>query len=112
MRFTPDLAVAFGDWLERDRIRRALIAARPELAGTLMLDAQRPLLRIPRKSGGVVVVARMHEAEPTSWVVGISDASAPVLHELDSADDVVALTLDLLALPIPTPDGTEPRLRG
>ena len=38
MQFTRDLAVAFGDWLEREQIRRALLAERPELEGELLLD--------------------------------------------------------------------------
>lgn len=32
MRFTPALAASFGDWLECDAIRRALLAELPDLA--------------------------------------------------------------------------------
>lgn len=108
MRFTHDMAVAFGDWLERDGIRHALVAARPELADLLILDQHRPLLRIPRLTGGSVVVARMAEAEAAPWIVGVTAASAPALHGVDTAAEAVALALELLARPAADPHGTEP----
>lgn len=112
MRFTPDMAAAFGDWLERDRIRDALVAARPDLAELLALDQQRPLLRIARAAGRSVIIARMAAGEPTPWIVGVVGASeaaavpAPALHEVGAADEVTALVLDLLAPPGSAPTGS------
>ncbi|GAA4523695.1 hypothetical protein GCM10023160_14170 [Brachybacterium paraconglomeratum] len=112
MRFTPDMAAAFGDWLELDLIRRALVAARPELDGVLTPDARRPLLRIPRPDGGLAVVARMSDAERAPWVVGIAGGSAPMLHEFDSLNDVVALVLHLLDPSALAPGGAESTAQG
>lgn len=109
MLFTPAMASAFGDWLEREQIRDALVNARPELAELVTLDQQRPLLRIALPAGGSVIVARMAAVEPAPWVVGVvgvvglvgaaevAAVSAPALHEVRTADEVTALVLDLVA---------------
>ncbi|MGP9538852.1 hypothetical protein ACT3SP_12625 [Brachybacterium sp. AOP43-C2-M15] len=102
MRFTPGLAVAFGDWLECDRIRRDLVAARPEIAASSQLDPERPLLRI-RRPDGVVVVARRGEEGSPAWLVGSSASPAPVLRAADTPEAAVALALDLLARPVSDP---------
>lgn len=94
MRFTPALADAFGDWLERDRIRRALLAARPELAAVIRADEERPLLRILRPAGGTVLVAKTSEGAQSQWVVGVPGPPAPALHEPGSDEEIVRVVLD------------------
>lgn len=96
MRFTPDMAVAFGDWLERERIHDALVMARPELGGTLVLDEERPLLRIPLPDGAGMVVAKTDEESSTGWVLGIPDAQSPVLHATSSLNELVGRVLEVL----------------
>lgn len=96
MQFTHDLTVAFGDWLEREQIRRALLAERPELDGLLHLDPERPLLRIPRVERGAVIVARLHEEDGAAWLVGVAGAADPVLHEASSPDEAARIALDVL----------------
>lgn len=77
-----------------------------------MLDAQRPLLRIPLQGGGMVLAARMAGSESSPWTVGISGSPSPMIHELDSADAVVALMLTLLEPPLPTLDHSDPLEQG
>ncbi|HJG53407.1 MAG TPA: hypothetical protein K8U89_15280 [Brachybacterium faecium] len=96
MRFTPALAASFGDWLECDAIRRALLAELPDLAPTVELHPQRPLLRIPRAEGPVIV-ARVDEADTMPWVVGVVAAREPTLHEVETAEAAVELVLEILA---------------
>lgn len=96
MQFTRALAVAFGDWLEREQIRRALLAERPELEGELLLDPERPLLRIPRGERGPVIVARLDEADGATWLVGVADTVDPVLREASSPEEAARITLDVL----------------
>lgn len=95
MRFTRGLADVFGDQLEQDRIRRALIAARPALAERGHADGERPLLRILRRRGAAVLVAKTSEG-PTGaqWVVGVPGTPAPTLHEAGTCEDIVRLVLD------------------
>ena len=96
MRFTPALAASFGDWLECDAIRRALLVERPDLAPSVELDPQRPLLRIPR-TDGPVIVARVEEADAMPWVVGVVTETEPTLHEVETAEAAVDLLLEILA---------------
>lgn len=96
MQFTRALAVAFGDWLEREQIRRALLAERPELDGVLHLDPERPLLRIPRVERGAVIVARLDEEDGATWLVGVAGDSDPVLHEAASPGEAARIALDVL----------------
>ena len=91
MQFTRDLAVAFGDWLEREQIRRALLAERPELDGVLHLDPERPLVE-----RGAVIVARLDKADGASWLVGVAGAADPVLHEASCPDEAARIALDVL----------------
>ena len=95
MRFTQDMTSAFGDWLECDRIRHALIAERPDIASRTTLHPQRPMLRIPRPEGDVVVV-RAGAGGPAVWIVGVAASPDPVLHDASSAESATALALALL----------------
>ncbi|MDN5820749.1 MAG: hypothetical protein L0H39_04590, partial [Brachybacterium sp.] len=52
---------AFGDWIGLDRVRRALLAARPELDDAVVTDDERPLLQVLRPDGGPLLVARSAE---------------------------------------------------
>ena len=95
MFFTPDETEAFGDWLECMSIRHALLEARPDLATDVLLHPHRPMLRILRSPGDLVIV-RMRETETSPWVVGTMAGTSPVLHELASCDAVTALVIKLL----------------
>lgn len=95
MHFTPDTTEAFGDWLECASIRQALLDTRPDLATDAQLHPHRPMLRILRPTGDLLI-ARMHESEPSPWVVGIMAGSSPVLRELTTSDAVTALVIRLL----------------
>lgn len=95
MRFTPDMTSAFGEWLECDRIRRALIRAHPDIAARATLDPHRPMLRIVRAEGDVVV-ARTDDGDPAGWIVGIAATPDPVLHEVTSTKSATTLVLRLL----------------
>lgn len=96
MHFSRDMTDAFADWLERDRIQRALIAARPGLAHTMVLDEVRPLLRIPSSDGGFIVVAKTFEGAATQWVVGVPARPEPIIHEPGSRDEIVRTVIDQL----------------
>jgi hypothetical protein len=97
MQFTRDMAVAFGDWLEREQIRRMLLSGRPELQDVLELDGERPLLRIRRGEIGPVIVARLDEQDGGPWLVGVAGSSEPVLHEASSPDEAARIALEALA---------------
>lgn len=97
MQLTRDHALAFGDWLQREQIHRALVAARPELAGRIVLDPERPALRIPRDGTGPVIVARLDEEDGAAWLVGVADAPEPVLLEASSPDEAARIAIDVLA---------------
>lgn len=94
MRFTGDMADAFGDWLERERIHEALVTALPELADSLELDEERPLLRVPLTGGGTMLVAKTDEEPMAPWVVGISDQHSPTVHETASLGEIVRRVLE------------------
>lgn len=96
MHLTHDMAEAFGDWLELDRIQRALLDARPDLDGAFVLDAERPLLQIHRPEGGLLLVARAADDTVGRWIVGMPGLTEPVLHDADSADETVGIVLDAL----------------
>ena len=97
MQLTRDHALAFGDWPERERIRLALLAEHPELEGEMLLDPERPLLRIPRGGSGQVIVARVEEADGEGcWLVGVAGALDPVLHEASSPAEAARLALEAL----------------
>lgn len=95
MRFTRDMADAFGDWLERERIRRALVTARPELADSLELDEERPLLRVPLTDGESILIAKTDEEPMAPWVVGIPDRRSPTVHETTSLGEIVRWVLEV-----------------
>lgn len=95
MFLTPDQVAAFGDWLERERIRQDLIAARPELAERIELDELRPLLRILRCRGSAVLVARLDDSAPTPWVVGVPGPPA-VVHDVATRAELVRRVLGAL----------------
>lgn len=94
MLLTPDQVASFGDWLKCDRIRRALVAARPELAERIVLDEARPLLRILRTDGRSVLVARTDEDSPAPWVVGVPGPSGPALLDVSSPEQIVQRVLE------------------
>lgn len=96
MRFTSDMADAFGDWLEREQIHLALVAARPELDGTLVLDEDRPLLRIPLPGSTELLVAKIAEEPRSGWIVGVPHPHSPTLHETSSLGELVERVLDAL----------------
>lgn len=96
MHLTHDMAEAFGDWLELDRIQSALVDARPTLDGALVLDAERPLLQIQRPGGGALLIARSAEESIGRWIVGVPGRAGPVLHDTDSTEEVVSVVLDAL----------------
>lgn len=114
MLFTRDMTEAFGDWLEREQIHQALVSARPELGGSLTLDEERPLLRIPRSQGADVLVAKTADdqgadEQGAGWIVGIADPQSPIVHEADSLDGVVRRVLDVLGVEdYPTEGGDHP----
>lgn len=96
MLFTRDMTAAFGDWLERERIHDALVTARPALGGMLVLDEERPLLRIPLPGGADIVVAKTDEGPRTGWVLGIPHPQRPALHEPISLGELVGRVLEVL----------------
>ena len=96
MHLTHDMAEAFGDWLELDRIQSALVDARPTLDGALFLDAERPLLQIQRPGGGALLIARSAEESIGRWIVGVPGRAGPVLHEVDTQAEVVEIVLETL----------------
>lgn len=96
MLFTRDMVAAFGDWLERERIHDALVMARPELDGALVLDEERPLLGIPLPGGAGMVVAKTDEEASNGWVFGIPDPQFPSLHETSSLSELVRRVLEVL----------------
>lgn len=96
---TDGMADAFGDWLERDRIQRALIAACPELGDAITHDELRPLLTIRRAGGDTLLVARSTEGDAGRWIIGVPAHPDPVLHEADSVDEVVSVVMDALEPP-------------
>lgn len=97
MLLTRDDADAFGDWLALDRLRTALLSARPALDGSLVLDPARPLLRIHGPGDGAVIVARSVEDIDGRWIVGVPGHPSPLLHDVDSEEDAAAAVLDALA---------------
>lgn len=99
MFLTHDMADAFGDWLECSRIQRVLIAALPDLADAITPDDERPLLRIRRPSGDALIVARASDDATGRWIVGVPGQPAPVLHHIDSPEEVVGIVLGALGQP-------------
>lgn len=97
MLLTPGMAEAFGDQLECESLRRALVAALPEAAGTVTVDEARPLLRIARASGGALLVARAAEEADGRWLVGIPATPDPILHATATQQGVLEIVLPLLA---------------
>lgn len=94
-----DIAEALIDWLERDRIQCALIAARPDLKDALVLEDARPMIKVPHPGGGFVLVAKTAEGEATQWVVGIPGRPEPTLHEPGSDQEIVQIVLAELDRP-------------
>ncbi|WP_394215265.1 hypothetical protein [Brachybacterium vulturis] len=96
MLFTRPMVEAFGDWLEREQIHHALVHARPDLAGRLVLDEERPLLRIPLTDGTTVLVAKT-DAEPgAGWMLGVPHPHSPTLHETGTLGELVRRVLEVL----------------
>lgn len=96
MLFSRDMAAAFGDWLERERIHDALTHARPELRDRLELDAERPLLRIRTPGGAGILVARTTDGQDLGWVVGVPHPHTPTVHEPRSREELVEHVLEVL----------------
>lgn len=104
--FTRDTASVFGDWLERERIRHALLAARPELDGTLVLDEERPLLRNPFPGGTELMVAKTAAGSRAVWVAGVPHPQTPTVHETSSIAELVQRVLEAFDTRAPRTDGT------
>lgn len=96
MLFTPAMVEIFGDWLEREQIQDALISARPDLDGRTVPHEDRPLLRIPRQDGGVVLVAKTADEEHTGWVVGDPRPHTPTLRGASTVEELVEQVLEAL----------------
>ena len=108
MLFTPSLVEVFSDWLERERIQDALISARPDLDGRIIPHEERPLLRIPRRDGGVVLVAKTSDEGRSGWVVGDPRPHTPALHGASTVEELVEQVLEALE-----PSGSgDPHRRG
>lgn len=95
MPFAPEEVRAFGDWLECESLRQMILESRPNLAPYVVLHPHRPLLRIHRPAGDVLI-ARMHESEPAPWLVGVREGPSHALHEVDTSPAVAALVIGLL----------------
>lgn len=112
MLLNADQVAAFGDWLERDRIRLDLIAARPELADRIELDDARPLLRILRPRRAAVLVARTDAVGSSAWVVGVPDRPAPRVHDAPTREVLVRRVLEALEdAGAPADEGADSRSR-
>lgn len=96
MLFTPSMVEVFGDWLEREQNRDALVSARPELEGRIVPHQDRPLLRVPRQDGGVVLVAKTSDEDDPGWVVGSPHPQSPTLRGASSVEELVAQVLEAL----------------
>src|SRR5699024_6586455 len=96
MLFTPSMVEVFGDWLEREQIRGALVSARPELEGRIVPHQDRPLLRVPRQDGGVVLVAKTSDEDDPGWLVGSPHPQSPTLRGASSVEELVAQVLEAL----------------
>src|SRR5699024_1931574 len=96
MLFTPSMVEVFGDWFEREQIRDALVSARPELEGRIVPHQDRPLLRVPRQDGGVVLVAKTSDEDDPGWVVGSPHPQSPTLRGASSVEELVAQVLEAL----------------
>lgn len=119
MLLNPEMADAFGDWLDLTRLRRMLTTTRPSLDGAVSLDSLRPLMRIQRRDGDALLVARTAEEGSARWLVGVPHQSGPVLHEADTTDGAAQIVLaeldgpsSTLAGPRPMTAGTDASTRG
>lgn len=99
MRLDPDDREAFLDWLEREQIQRSLIAGRSELEHQLILEDDRPLIRIPTSGGCFLLVAKVSEGPDTQWVVGVPGNPEPTIHDTASCAEVVRIVLEELSDP-------------
>lgn len=104
MLFTRTMADAFGDWLEREQIHDALVGARPELSGRLVLDADRPLLQIPLGDGTRMLVAKTDVERETGWILGIPHPHSPTVHEISGLGELVQRVLEVLDARCPGED--------
>ena len=95
MFFTHRAAEALGDWLECESIRQSLLEARPDLASRIMLHPHRPMLRIRRQAGDLLI-AKMRESEPAPWLVGSRGGPSEGLQEVATPSAVSLLVLSLL----------------
>jgi len=96
MLLSRDMAAAFGDWLERERIQQALLRARPDLSGRLDPDEDRPMLRVPLGDGTSALVAKISGPERPTWVVGIPHPRTPILREAATLEELVQRVLEVL----------------
>ena len=92
-------AEALFDRLERDWIQCALLAARPDLEDAMVLEEDRPLIRIPAPRRGSILVAKIDDGAMAQWIVGIPDRPDPSIHEPDSREELVRIVLDALSGP-------------
>lgn len=81
---------------ERDRIRRALLAARPSLAARLALGPT-GALTVPLPRGRAIEVGRMRRSGIARWVVVEPLGDGARVHQLASVEDCVRIVLAALA---------------
>lgn len=78
---------AVDDFLQRERIAKAITSAYPELEDKVLLDDSRPFLKIPYPAGGYVMIAKMNRNRVTRWVVAVPDTPDLTIHEPSSLED-------------------------
>ncbi|HJB09226.1 MAG TPA: hypothetical protein H9786_01645 [Candidatus Brachybacterium merdavium] len=94
-------AEAFFDRLERDWIRCALVAARPDLEDAMVLEGERPMIRIPSPHRGAILVAKTDDGPTAQWIVGVPGRPDPSIHEPGSGEELVRIVLAALEGPGP-----------
>ena len=73
-----------------------MVSARPELEGRIVPHQDRPLLRVPRQDGGVVLVAKTSDEDDPGWVVGSPHPQSPTLRGASSVEELVTQVLEAL----------------
>lgn len=78
---TADMKDAFADWLHQERIARLLKEQRPDLAGRIVVDEGRPMVRIMFEDGKSVAIAKIREGFRVHWAVVTPDGDESILAE-------------------------------
>ena len=95
---THDTLDAAGTVLQRDRIRQALLAALPQLEGTLVEHEDRPMLTLPHPAGGQIVIAKLRREHLVRWVLMVPASPEPTLHEPSSLEEYPRLIGEALGI--------------